>query len=179
MLKIVLIAVAATVVVLATVVALRPSELRVARSTTMAAPPETVFAQVNDFHAWEAWNPWGRIDPDMESTYSGAAAGPGAQYAWVGNREVGEGRMTIIESRPGELVRIRLEFLSPFAATNTAELTFRPEGDRTAVTWSMHGHNSFIAKAIGLLMDMDQMIGGQFEKGLADLKAIVETTARR
>ena len=127
MLKIILIAVAVIVVVLAVIVVLQPSEFRVARSATISAPASTVFAQVNDFHKWQAWNPWGKIDPAMKQTYEGAPAGTGAIYTWAGNNEVGEGRMTIIESRPSELIRVKLEFFKPFAATNTAEFTFKPE----------------------------------------------------
>jgi len=178
-LSIILIGLAAIVVVFVLIVVLRPSAFRVARSATMAAPAPVVFAQVNDFHAWEAWNPWGKLDPAIRNTYAGAPAGPGAVFAWVGNRNVGEGRMTILESRPSELIRIKLEFFKPFAGTNTAEFTFEPEGDRTAVTWCMFGHNAFMAKAIGLFMDMDKMIGDQFERGLADMKSVVEAMARR
>ena len=168
MLKIILIALAVIVVALVVIVALQPSEFRVARSTTISAPPPAVFAQVNDFHKWEAWNPWGKIDPAMKQTYEGAPAGTGAIYTWAGNNEVGEGRMTITESRPSDLIRVKLEFFKPFAATNTAEFTFKPEGNQTAVTWSMFGDNNFMAKAIHLFINMDKMIGGQFEKGLAD-----------
>ena len=160
-------------------VATRPSEYRVARTVTMAAPASAVFPQVNDFHRWGAWNPWAKIDPAMKQTYEGAPAGPGAVYTWAGNKEVGEGRMTVTESRVNELVRINLEFLKPFAATSTAEFTFRPEGDRTAVTWSMVGQASFIAKIIHLFVDMDTMIGGNFERGLTDLKSIVEAGGSR
>jgi hypothetical protein len=112
----------------------------------------------------------------MTETYQGAPAGPGAVYAWAGNHEVGEGRMTITESLPHERIRIALEFLKPFAATNTAEFTFEPKGDRTVVTWSMAGTNDFVAKAIGLVIDMDQMIGGMFEQGLAQMNAVLATT---
>jgi uncharacterized protein YndB with AHSA1/START domain len=169
------------VVVLAVlvVVVLQPSEFRVERTATVAAPAPVVFARVNDFHHWEAWNPWAKIDPAMRQTYEGAPAGVGAAYTRAGNNEVGEGRMTIIESRPSELIRIQLEFLKPFRATSTAEFTFRPAGDRTAVTWSMTGTNNFVAKAIHLVMNMDRMIGGQFEIGLARLKAIAEAAARK
>jgi len=160
-------------------VATRPSEYRVARTVTMAAPASAVFAQVNDFHRWGAWNPWAKIDPTMKQTYEGAPAGPGAVYTWAGNKEVGEGRMTVTESRPNDLVRINLEFLKPFAGRSTAEFTFRPEGDRTAVTWSMVGQANFIAKIIHLFVDMDTMIGGNFERGLADLKSIVEAGGSR
>jgi Polyketide cyclase / dehydrase and lipid transport len=155
-------------------VATRPSEYRVARTVTMAVPASAAFAQVSDFHRWGAWNPWAKIDPAMKQTYEGAPAGPGAVYTWAGNTQVGAGRMTMTESRPNELVRINLEFLKPFAATSIAEFTFRPEGDRTAVTWSMVGQANFIAKIVHLFVDMDTMIGGNFERGLADMKSIVE-----
>jgi len=155
-------------------VATRPSEYRVARTVTMAAPSSAVFAQVNDFHRWGAWNPWAKLDPTMKQTYEGAPAGPGAIYTWAGDKQVGAGRMTMTESRPNELVRINLEFLKPFAATSIAEFTFRPEGDRTAVTWSIVGHANFVAKIVHLFMDMDSMIGGNFERGLADMKSVVE-----
>jgi uncharacterized protein YndB with AHSA1/START domain len=174
----ILIAVALVLVVLAIVVALQPGDFRVARSANISAPPASVFAQVNDFHKWETWNPWGKIDPAMRQSYDGAPAGVGAVYSWAGN-EVGEGRMTIIESRPSELIRVKLEFFKPFAATNTAEFTFKPEGDQTVVTWSMFGEKNFMAKAIHLFVSMDRMIGGQFEKGLADMKAVAEATAKK
>lgn len=174
MLKIIFLTLAVIIVVLVVIIALQPSQFRVARSTTIAAPPPAVFAQVNDFHRWEAWNPWGKIDPAMKQNYEGAPAGVGAVYTWVGNNEVGEGRMTIAESRPSELIRVKLEFFKPFAATNTAEFTFKPEGNQTAVSWSMFGDNNFMAKAIHLFMNMDKMIGGQFEKGLASMKSVVE-----
>ena len=175
MLKKILIALAVIVVVFIVIVALQPSDFRVARSATISAPPPAVFAQVNDFHKWEAWNPWGKIDPAMKQTYEGAAAGVGQIYSWVGNSQVGAGRMTITESHPSDLVRIKLEFFKPFSGTNTAELTFKPEGNQTAVTWSMSGTKTFMHKAVHLFMNMDKMVGGQFEKGLADLKSIVES----
>ncbi len=159
------------------VVAVQPSEFTIARSVTVAAPAPTVFAQVNDFHNWQAWNPWARIDPAMTQAYEGPPAGPGAVYTWAGNAEVGEGRMTLTESRPNDVIRIKLEFLKPLEATNVAEFTFKPEGDRTAVTWSMTGRNNFVGKVICLFMDMDKMVGGQFDKGLASLKSIAEAQA--
>jgi len=174
MLKKILIALAAIVVVVVVVVALQPSEFRVTRTAVISAPAPAVFAQVNDFHKWEAWSPWARLDPAMKQTYEGAREGPGAIYRWAGNREVGEGSMTITESRPSDLVRIRLEFLKPFAGTSTAEFTFKPEGNHTAITWSMTGDNNFMAKAVHLLMNMDTMVGGNFEKGLAHMKSVVE-----
>jgi carbon monoxide dehydrogenase subunit G len=174
MLKTILISLAVIVIVFAVIVALQPSEFRIARSTTISAPPAAVFAQVNDFHKWEAWNPWGKIDPAMKQTYEGAPAGIGAIYTWAGNNEVGEGRMTITESRPSGLIRIKLEFFKPFAGTNIAEFTFKPEGNQTVVAWSMTGTRNFMLKAFGLFMSMDKMVGGMFEQGLAQMKAVVE-----
>ncbi len=166
--------IAAVVAVFLIIVALQPAEFRVSRSATIAASPSAVFPHVNDLHKWEAWNPWGKIDPAMKQTYEGAPAGVGAIYSWVGNSQVGEGRMTITESRPSDLVQIKLEFFKPFKGTNTAEFTFKPEGNQTAVTWSMWGKKNFLVKIFHLFMSMDNMIGGQFEKGLADMKAVVE-----
>lgn len=166
------------VVVFAVIVALQPSEFRIARSATISAPAPAVFVQVNDFHRWEAWNPWGKIDPAMKQAYEGAPTGTGAIYTWSGNYEVGEGRMTLTESRPNDLIQIRLEFFKPFAATNTAEFTFTPEGNGTVVTWSMTGEKNFIAKAVHLFMNMDTMVGGQFEKGLAQMRSVVEAAPK-
>ncbi|HSL48718.1 MAG TPA: SRPBCC family protein [Candidatus Deferrimicrobiaceae bacterium] len=178
MLAKIFIGLAVIVVVLVVVVALRPSEFRVERAATIAAPPPVVFAQVNDFRKWDAWSPYARRDPAMKKSFEGAPAGVGAVYTWSGNHEVGEGRTTIIEIRPHDLIRIKLEFVRPFAATNTAEFTFRPEGERTAVTWSLAGRNSFMGKAVGLFMNTDRMVGGDFEKGLAQMKSVVEAAPR-
>lgn len=175
MLKIILIGLVVLAVGFLIVVAFQPSEFRIARSAAMTAPPATVFAQVNDFHNW-AWNPWGKIDPAMKQTYEGAPAGIGAIYTWTGNNQVGSGRMTIVESRPGEFVRIKMEFQKPMKATHTAEFAFKPQGAGTEVTWSMYGKNNFMAKAMCLFMDMDKMVGGMFEKGLADMKKTAEAT---
>jgi uncharacterized protein YndB with AHSA1/START domain len=177
-LKYVLVGVAAVVVLFLIVVALQPSTYKVERSATIGAPPSVVFAQVNDFHKWAAWNPWDKVDPAMKKTYEGSPAGVGAVYAWVGNGDVGEGKMTITESRPGELVRINMEFFKPMAGTSTTEFAFAPQGNGgTLVTWSMSGENSFVGKAMCLFMNMDTMVGGQFEKGLADMKAAAESAA--
>jgi len=150
-------------------VATRPERFRVERSAVVGAPPDVVFALIDDFHQWGRWSPWEKVDPDMQRTYAGPAAGPGASYAWAGNREIGSGRMTILESRPGERVSIRLEFFEPMAATNEASFELAPSGAGTRVTWSMEGRNGFLGKAISLVMDMDAMVGTQFERGLADL----------
>lgn len=159
------------------VVAVQPDEFTISRSATMAAPPEEVFAQVNNFHNWDDWSPWAKLDPDSTAEFSGPDSGEGAAFSWSGNSEVGEGTMTILESRPHELIRIKLEFTRPFADTSTAEFTFRPEGEETVVTWSMMGENSFIEKGFCLLMDMDEMLGEKFNEGLASMKAIVEQDA--
>jgi hypothetical protein len=174
MLEYILIAVAAIVVLLVLIVAMQPSAFRVTRSTTISAPPSDVFAQVNDFHNWDAWSPWAKIDPAMKQTYEGAPSGTGAIYTWNGDKRVGEGRMTLVESKPNSLIQIKLEFFKPFKATNTAEFVFAPDGHQTVVTWSMTGKKNFMFKAFGLLMSMDKMLGGQFEKGLAKMKAVAE-----
>jgi uncharacterized protein YndB with AHSA1/START domain len=179
MLKKILIGIAVLIAGFLAVVAIQPAEFRVARSATIGAPPEKVFAQVNDFRQWGAWSPWEKIDPQMKRTYEGAPSGTGAVYAWAGNNEVGEGKMTLTESRPAELVRIRLDFLKPFAATNTAEFTFKPEGAGTSVTWSMEGKKNFVSKAVCMFMDMDKMLGGQFEKGLAQMKSVAEAQPKK
>jgi uncharacterized protein YndB with AHSA1/START domain len=155
-------------------VAMRPADLRVTRSIVIAAPPQAVFAHVNDFKKWQTWSPWEKIDPAMKRGYEGAPSGTGAVYTWAGNNEVGSGRMAITESKPGELIRVRLEFEKPFRATNQAEFAFKVDGDRTTVTWTLTGENNFISKAITLFMDMDRMIGGMYEKGLAQLKTLSE-----
>ena len=179
MLEMILIAFAAIVVVVVVVVAMQPSEFRVARTATISAPVPVVFTQVNDFRNWEAWSPWAKLDPAMKKTYEGAPSGTGAIYTWAGDNQVGVGRTTITESRPSDRIRIKLEFAKPFAAANTVEFTFKPEGDRTAVTWSMTGRNKFMFKAVGLFMSMDKMVGGQFERGLAQLKSVVEAAPKR
>jgi hypothetical protein len=170
----ILIAVGVVAVLLIILVATRPSEFRIARSASMAAPVGAVFAHVNDLHNWEAWSPWIKLDPATKGTYEGAAVGPGAVCKWSGNKKMGEGSMTIIESEPANFVRIRLEFLRPYKATNRTEFSFKPENGRTNVTWSMTGRNNFFFKAFCLFVNMDKMVGGDFEQGLASLKSLVE-----
>jgi len=133
--------------------------------------------QINDLHKFQAWNPWAKIDPASKITYTGPVSGVDAAYHWVGNAEVGEGSMTIIESKPGELVRARMDFLKPFAASYTAEFTLKPEADKTTVTWSLFGENDFMSKAVKLVMNVDKMCGDQFEKGLASLSEIAALPA--
>jgi hypothetical protein len=161
--------------VFAVIVAMRPSDFRVERSAVVSAPAPVVFAQVNDLHNWDAWSPFAKLDPAAKQTFEGPRAGTGAALAWAGNRQAGEGRMTITESRPYELIRFKLDFVKPFAVTNTAEFTFTSWGDQTAVTWSMSGRQNFMAKAFCMFMSMDKMVGGEFEKGLAQMKSVAES----
>ena len=179
--KIVLIALAlfvAFVAVLCVIVAMQPATFEVSRKATIAAPPEVVFAQVNDFHKWEAWSPWAKLDPQAENTFEGPESGKGAGFHWDGNNEVGEGRITITESRPAELVLLDLEFMRPFPSKCATEFTFKPEGDQTVVTWTMSGENTFMSKAMHLVMDMDKLVGGSFDEGLASMKKISEAAAK-
>ncbi len=174
----VLLGIALVIVALAVVVAMQPADFRIERAATISAPPAAVFAQVNDFHNWQAWSPWEKLDPNMKKTYEGEPGKNGATYAWSGNNEVGEGKMTLEESTPNERIKIKLEFLKPFAATNTTEFTFKPQGDQTVVTWTMSGQKNFMAKAFHMIMDMDKMVGSDFEKGLASMKTVVEKPAK-
>ena len=161
-------------VVLAGFVAMQPSTFQITRSAKINAPPATVFAQVNDFHNWNAWSPWAKLDPNTRYTFEGPPAGEGTKQHWEGNNEVGEGEMTITESRPDELILMKLEFIKPFASICDTEFKFQPEGEGTNITWTMNGQNNFMAKAMHLVMDIDKMVGGQFEEGLASMKAIAE-----
>ena len=155
--------------------AMQPDTYTVTRTATVAAPPEQVFGLVNDFHQWEKWSPWGKIDPNMKTIYEGAAAGSGAIYKWAGNSDVGEGQMTILESQPNDRVKINLEFLKPFESKAITEFTFKPEGAGTAVEWKMAGDNNMMGKVFSLAMGgMDKMIGPDFEKGLGQMKAAAE-----
>lgn len=178
MLKTILLVVVVLLAVLAGVVAMQPPEYQLTRSAAINAPSNVVFDQINDFRKWEAWSPWGKLDPNMKTTYAGPASGVGATYSWIGNDDVGEGVMRIVESRPGEYVRIRLEFISPFPSVADNEFTLKPEGGGTGVTWRMSGQNGFIGKAMCLVQSMDKLIGPDFEKGLAQLKTVAERAAK-
>lgn len=175
----IVIAVAIVLVVFLAVVAMQPSEFRIARSATIAAPAEVVFAQVNDLHKMNSWSPWLEPDPKARLTYSGPEAGTGAAFSWSGNNKVGEGRLTITASHPNDLVRINMEFFKPLKNTCTAEFTLLPQGNQTQVTWAMFGKRPFLGKVFSLFVNMDKMIGGNFEKGLAQMKTIAESTAAR
>lgn len=169
-----LIAVAGGLVVL---VSQRPDKFSVSRATTINAPPHAVFEQVNDLHNWEAWSPWAKLDPNAKNSFEGAPLGPGASMSWDGNAKVGAGRMTIVESRQDERIRMKLDFKRPMESTAAVEFAFAETGGATTVTWTMSGTNNFMAKAMSLFMNCDKMVGGQFEQGLANLKAIAERAA--
>jgi hypothetical protein len=175
----ILIGIAAVLVLLVIVIATRPSTFRIERAASMAAPAGIVYAQVQDFHRWSAWSPWEKLDPAMKREYSGAAAGPGAVYYWNGNDDVGEGRMTIEDAKPGSSLTIKLEFLKPWASTNKTLITFTPDGAGAKVSWAMEGTNDFMGKAMSLFMDLDAMVGPDFEKGLANMKAVAEAEAKK
>jgi uncharacterized protein YndB with AHSA1/START domain len=154
--------------------ATRPDTFRVQRATTIKAPPEKIFALVNDPRLHRSWSPWEKKDPGMKRAYSGAASGKGAVYEWDGNNEIGMGRMSIAETSAPTRVVFNLDFLKPFEAHNIAEFTLEPKGDSTTVTWAIHGPSPYISKVIGVFCSMDRMIGNEFETGLANLKAMTE-----
>ncbi len=169
----------AIVATFAILVALQPGEFRIVRSATIDAAPSDVFAQVNDFHGWDAWSPWAKLDPAAKNTFEGPSAGKGAIFKWSGNDQVGEGQMTLLESRPNELIRIKLDFIRPFPSTCDVEFTFKPAGQQTGVTWTMAGAKDYMSKAFCMFMNMDKMIGGDFERGLAQMKAVAEAAAKK
>lgn len=174
MLKKIILTLAVIVLCFVGFVSVQPTDFEIARKITIAAPPSAVFAQVNDLHNFQAWSPWAKLDPAAKNSFEGPSAGTGAIFKWSGNNDVGEGINTITDSRPYSLIRIKLEFVRPFKGTNTSEFTFQPAGDHTVVRWSMYGKRNFLSKAVGLFMNCDEMVGGQFEKGLASLKSVVE-----
>lgn len=165
---------AAALAALLLYVAMQPSDFSIERSVLIAAKREAVFAVVNDFHHWDDWSPWAKLDPAATAEFSGAAAGEGARFRWSGNNKVGTGAMTIVESRPHDLIRIRLDFEKPMTATNEARFTFAPDAGGTRVTWRMTGKNKFAGRLVCTFMNMDKHVGGQFEQGLAAMKQLVE-----
>jgi len=169
-----LVALVVLVVAFLAFAATKPDTFRVQRATSIKAPPEKIFAFINDFHIWGAWSPYEKLDPAMKRTYSGATNGKAAVYQWEGNSDVGAGRMEITESSPPSRVGIKLDFTKPFQSHNFAEFTLEPRGDSTKVTWAMHGPNLFVGKVMGIFFNMDNMIGKDFETGLANLGAIAE-----
>lgn len=174
MLPTILIVIAALVVVFLIVVAMQSDSYTVSRSGSISAPAAEVFAQVNDLRKFQDWSPWAKVDPDVKNTYEGAPSGVGAICKWTGNKKVGEGIMTIVESKPNEAIRMRLEFIKPFASTADVQFSFKEENKQTSVTWSMTGQKNFMSKAFCMFMNMDKMIGGDFERGIGNLKSLVE-----
>lgn len=174
MLMYILLGLAALILVFFIIVAMQPSEFTVKRSTSISAAPSKVFPLVNNLRMWPLWSPWEKLDPNMEKTFEGSGEGPGSSYGWNGNNKVGEGRNTILDIKQDRLVHIRLDFVRPFKSTSEAKFTFTPEGSNTNVDWAMTGKNGFIGKAFCMFMNMDKMIGTDFEKGLAAMKAEAE-----
>jgi uncharacterized protein YndB with AHSA1/START domain len=154
--------------------AMRPDSFRIERATSIKAPPEKIFPLINDFHQWERWSPWEKIDPALKRTYGGTASGKGAVYAWDGNKDVGHGRMEIVQSLPPSKVALKLNFIKPFEAQNTVEFTLATQGDSTTVTQAMYGPSPYISKLMGIFFSMEKMVGQKYEEGLANLKAIAE-----
>ena len=154
--------------------ATKPATLRVQRATTVKAPPEKIFALISDFHQWRTWSPYENKDPAMQRTYEGAASGRGAVYAWDGNKNVGSGRMEILETSVPSKITIKLDFFKPFEGHNTAEFTMLPQGDGTDVTWLMYGPAPLMSRVMQVFINFDRMIGKDFEVGLANLKSLAE-----
>ena len=175
MFKKILLVLVIAIAIFVSFVAMQPPDFRIERSATMAAPAPDVFAQVNDFHNWEAWSPWAKLDPAAKNSFEGPTAGKDAKFRWSGNSEVGVGNMTILESRPHDLIRIKLEFEEPRADTSNTEFTFKPVENKTLVTWTMSGRKDFVSKAVCLFMNMDKIVGEKFEEGLAKMKEVVES----
>jgi hypothetical protein len=165
---------AIAIAILLILAATKPNTFTVRRATTVKAAPEAIFPLINDFHQWGTWSPYETKDPAMKRTYSGTASGKGAVYAWQGNKNVGSGRMEILDSSAPSKIVIKLDFFAPFEGHNTAEFTMLPQGDVTNVTWLMHGPVPFMAKIMHVLMNIDRMVGKDFEIGLANLKRLTE-----
>jgi uncharacterized protein YndB with AHSA1/START domain len=177
MLEIVAIIAAIAVVLIVVVLiyaATKPDTFRIQRTASIKAPPEKIFALLNDFHLWPSWSPWEKMDSDMKRTLSGASSGKGAVYAWDGNSKVGQGRMEIIDASPPSRLAIKLDFLRPFEAHNMVEFTLVASGDATNLTWAMNGPLPYMAKVMHVFFNMDRMVGKDFETGLANLKTIAE-----
>ena len=174
MLKKIAIGLAAIIVIILGFAATKPDTFSVVRTITIKAPAEKIAPLISDFHNWTSWSPWEHLDPTMQRTFSGATAGPGAVYAWTGNDKVGAGRMEITAVTPPSRIEIKLDFLKPFESHNTTDFLLDTKGDTTTVTWNMHGPMPYISKLMTVFMSMDSMIGGDFEKGLAAMKATAE-----
>jgi hypothetical protein len=153
---------------------MQPDAFSAQRSTTITAPPEKIIALIDNFHSWGSWSPWEHLDPAMKRSFSGAASNKGAVYGWEGNDKVGAGRMEITDETAPSKVVIKLDFFKPFSANNMTEFTLEPKGDATTVTWKMSGPQPFVTKLMTVFASMDSMIGKDFEKGLANMKAVAE-----
>lgn len=153
---------------------LQPSGFSVMREASYAAKPELVFAQINDFRNWALWSPWDKMDPTMQRSYTGTTSGVGSKYAWIGNKKVGEGSMEITQSVAPQNIQLDLHFLKPFQADNVTEFSITPRGNETHVQWSMRGHKPFIMRVMGFVFNMDKIVGADFERGLSNLRSIVE-----
>lgn len=174
MLKQIALAVLAIIVIILGMAAMKPDTFAVKRVASIKAPPEKIAALVTDFHHWASWSPWEHLDPAMKRTFSGAPAGKGAVYEWEGNRQVGKGRMEILDASTPAKTVIKLDFLQPFESHNTTEFTLVPQGEMTQVSWDMTGPMPFISKIMSVFSSMDAMIGKDFEQGLANMKAAAE-----
>lgn len=174
MIKTIVIVVVVLIAAVLILAATKPDTFRVQRAASVRAPPEKVFALINDFNRWGDWSPWEKKDPALKRTYGAATSGKGAVYEWEGNKDVGQGRMEIAESVPPSKVTIKLDFVKPFEAHNMVEFTLEPKGDATNVTWAMQGDTPYFAKIIHVFINMDSMVGKDFETGLANLKAAAE-----
>ena len=171
---IIAIVLAIAIAIILIVAATKPNTFSIQRATIVKAPPERIFPLINDFHQWGTWSPYENKDPAMKRSYSGAASGQGAVYAWEGNKNVGSGRMEILDASPPSKIVIKLDFFTPFEGHNTAEFTMLPQGDATNVTWLMHGPLPFMGKIMHVFINMDRMVGKDFEIGLANLKRLTE-----
>lgn len=174
MLNIILFLIPIAIIVVLALAARQPDDFRITRTGSISAAPSAIFPHVNTLQSWNAWSPWAKLDPKAKNSFEGPTEGVGAKMSWAGNNKAGVGSMTITESRPNDCIQFKLEFLKPMKATNIAEFTFKPDGDQTAVTWTMTGTNNFMAKVMGLIMNCDKICGGMFEQGLASLKAVAE-----
>lgn len=174
MLNLILFLIPLAIIIILVLASRQPADFKVTRTDSISASASAIFPHVNTLQLWNAWSPWAKLDPNSKTTFEGPTAGVDAKMSWAGNNKVGVGSMTILESRPDEYIQFKLEFQKPMKATNIAEFSFKPEGDQTTVTWTMTGTNNFMGKVMGLVINCDKMVGGQFEKGLADLKTVVE-----
>lgn len=167
------------VIAFCALVATRPAQFHVERTATIAVTPAVVFPLIDDFHRWREWSPWEKLDPAMKRDYSGPASGPGSTYEWAGNQDVGRGSMRITESQAPERVVIALEFKEPWQASNTAIFSIAPAPGGATVTWGMDGHSNFVFKAISMFMDMDSLVGKDFDEGLTNLARVAQAEAAR